>query len=72
MSSEITRKLASRLRNIRKEKNLTQEKLSLMCGFEKDYIYRIENLKRSPRLEYLDKIAKNLNMTIAELLTFDE
>ena len=70
MSSEILEKFAQKLKNLRKERKISQETLALMSGINRTYIGRIENLKRTPSLVILDKIAKGLDMEIHELLKF--
>ncbi len=70
MSSLILEKFANRLKQIRKVRSLSQEELALMCGIDRTYIGRIENLKRNPSLEILDKIASGLGMDLSDLLKF--
>ena len=70
MSSVIRIKFANRLKEIRKARSLSQEDLALLCGIDRTYIGRIENLKRNPSLEILDKIATGLNIELSELLKF--
>ena len=62
--------IANRLKQIRKVRSLSQEELALMCGIDRTYIGRIENLKRNPSLEILDKIASGLGMDLSDLLKF--
>ena len=70
MSSLVLEKFANRLKQIRKVRSLSQEELALMCGIDRTYIGRIENLKRNPSLEILDKIASGLGMDLSDLLKF--
>ena len=69
-SNIILIKFSQKLKQIRKERALSQEKLALMCGIDRTYIGRIENLKRNPSLEVLYKIANGLDMELSELLKF--
>ena len=70
MSSKIREKFSKRLIQIRKERNLTQEDLALLCNVDRTYIGRLERLERNPSLEILYKIARGLKMTLSELLNF--
>lgn len=68
MTSDILVKFAKRLKQIRTERGLSQEALALICDIDRTYIGRIENLKRNPSLEILEKIAKGLDIKLSELL----
>ncbi len=68
MVSDILERFANRLKKIRKDRGLSQEALALLCDIDRTYIGRIENLKRNPSLEILDKIARGLNISLSELL----
>lgn len=71
MSSEILYKFAEKLKKLRKERGLSQEALALSCEIDRTYIGRIENMKRNPSLEILNKIAKGLGVKLSELLDFE-
>ena len=71
MSREVSKKFALKLKALRDQRGLSQEALALMCNINRTYIGRIENLKRNPSLEILDKIAEGLNMKLHELLNFE-
>ena len=70
MTSLIRKKFANRLKEIRESRSLSQEDLALLCGVDRTYIGRLENLKRNPSLEILDKIATGLEMDLSDLLKF--
>lgn len=70
MSSNVRLKFANKLKLIRKERNLSQEALAMLCNVDRTYIGRIEQLKRNPSLEILQKIADGLNIELHELLKF--
>ena len=70
MSSKILIKFAEKLKKLRKERGLSQEALALLCDIDRTYIGRIENMKRNPSLEILNKIAKGLGIKLIELLDF--
>lgn len=71
MSSNILLKFSNKIKQIRKERNLSQEDLALLCGIDRTYIGRIERLERKPTIVILDKIANGLNIKLKELLDFD-
>lgn len=71
MSSDILIKFAGKLKKLRKERGLSQEALALLCDIDRTYIGRIENIKRNPSLEILNKIAKGLGIKLIELLDFE-
>lgn len=70
MVSAVRIKFANKLKSIRKDRNLTQEALALLCGIDRTYIGRVERLERNPSLDILQKIADGLEITLNELLTF--
>ena len=71
--------LAMNLKYYRQQYNLSQEKFAEKVGSNLVYINQLENCKRKPTTDMLDKIAdgmnKNidskLNMTSSELLKYD-
>lgn len=70
MSSEILYKFAQKLKKLRNERGLSQESLALLCGIDRTYVGRIENMKRNPSLEILAKLADGLGVKLSELLDF--
>lgn len=53
--------MREKLRNIRKEKNLTQENLSKMVNIHRTHYSMIENGRRNPSLKVAVSIKKALN-----------
>ncbi|MBE7709046.1 MAG: helix-turn-helix transcriptional regulator [Cyanobacteria bacterium SIG32] len=72
MSSSILKKFANKLIAIRKDRNLSQEDLALLCDIDRTYVGRIETLKRNPSLIILNKIAEGLGIKLSELLDFKD
>lgn len=70
MDRNVKKLFADKLAQLRKERNLTQEELALLCGIDRTHIGRIERLERTPGLEILDKIAAGLKIPLGELLDF--
>lgn len=56
-----------KIREIRKSTNMSQEELGTKIGVTKSFISKLENEKTEPSLEMLNKIAKALDVDIAEL-----
>ncbi|CAD0002325.1 helix-turn-helix domain-containing protein [Flavobacterium chungangense] len=67
---EILAKFGRRVREIRKERNLSQEELSFKADLHRTYIGMIERAEKNITLINIDKIAKALNVDLKEL--FDE
>lgn len=65
---KITEKLANNLKRIRKERNLSQEDLALLCDIDRSYIGRIERLERTPSIEIIERLSSGLNIDICDLL----
>ena len=64
---EILIKFGLRVREIRKEKNLSQEELSFKADLHRTYIGMIERAEKNITLINIEKIAKALNVDIKEL-----
>lgn len=69
MSSEDAplKQLGSNIRHHRKERGLTQEKLSELCEFDPTYISLLEGGKRNPSFLTVVKIASCLECTVSEI-----
>ena len=61
--------IGKRIKEIRKKKRLTQEKLAEMCNLSASYISYIESAKnKKPSLESLVKLGKSLDVTVDTFL----
>ncbi|GAA4593251.1 hypothetical protein GCM10023194_57120 [Planotetraspora phitsanulokensis] len=65
--AELRRQFGLRLREIREEHDLTQERLGELAGLDRKTINRIENGMYSPRLDNIFQIADALGITAREL-----
>jgi len=45
------------------------EEFAIKCDCSKMQIYNILNFKSSPTMDYMDKIAKGMSITVVQLLT---
>jgi len=59
--------LGMRIRFLRKRLGWSQEDLALESNVNKNYICDLENGRRNPSLDILERIAKALNITLSEL-----
>jgi transcriptional regulator with XRE-family HTH domain len=61
---DIKEKIGLRLRKLRTEKGLSQEKFSFECELDRTYIASIEQGKRNVSIVNIEKIAKALDMSV--------
>lgn len=66
--SEINKQVGFRIRDIREEKGLSQEKLAELAGLHRAYIGQIERGEKNIGLKNLEKIAKGLGIDIRNLV----
>lgn len=64
---DIIAVFSNNLKNIRKQKNITQEELAWRCGLHRTYISAVERGKRSISLINIQKIANALDVNYFEL-----
>lgn len=64
--------LAINLKYYRYKLNLSQEKFAEMMNSTLPYINQLENGRRKPTLELLDKFSNKLGITSAELITYNK
>ena len=63
----LQQKLGLAIIKLRKEKGLSQEKFALEADVDRRYMSDLENGKRNPSLEIIEKIANRLEISISEL-----
>lgn len=63
----IKKFFGERIRELRKEQNLSQEKFALKIGMDRTYLASVESGKRNISIENIDKLAKGLGVKISEL-----
>ena len=59
--------LGMRIRFLRQKRHWSQEDLALYANINKNYICDLENGRRNPSLEILERIALAFNITLEEL-----
>lgn len=67
MSYMIAKQLGERIKELRKETGLSQEKFALKIDMDRTYFATVESGKRNISLQNIEKIANGLNITISEL-----
>lgn len=67
----LKEKLGHRIQEIRKSKNLTQEKLAELIGLDIPNLSNIERGKRFMSAETLEKIATALNVPVSDLFDYE-
>lgn len=69
MESDILKIFGERVRLLRVKHNLSQEELAFRAGVHRTYIGMIERAEKNITLVNIEKVAKALNVSIAELLS---
>lgn len=69
MRDEILRLFGERLRELRTERNLSQERLAELAGLDRNYIGQIERAERNVALVNIVRIAQALEVAPGDLFT---
>jgi transcriptional regulator with XRE-family HTH domain len=67
----LRQKFGKRLRQIREQRRMTQERFAETLDLSVDFLSLIERGRNAPSFETLDKIAKRLRMSVSDLFTFN-
>lgn len=67
-SESILMRFGKNVQRIRKEKNISQEKLAEYAGLHRTYIGMIERFERNITLINAEKVAHALGVNISELI----
>ncbi|WP_101723437.1 helix-turn-helix domain-containing protein [Eggerthella timonensis] len=66
--TQTTRKnVGQRVRALREQNNLTQEQLALMTGVGRSYLAKVEAGSRNATVDFMEKIALGLGVTLGQL-----
>lgn len=68
----ITVDLGKRIRELRKQTGMSQEKFALKIGMDRTYFASVEAGKRNIAIVNIKKIADGLGVSLCELFAFDE
>lgn len=63
----ITKDLGKRIRELRQQTGLSQEKFALKIGMDRTYFASVETGKRNIAIFNIKKIADGLSITLSEL-----
>lgn len=75
MQADVLKKTGLRIKTLRMERHLTQERLSNDIGMAQSYLAEVENGKRNVSLVNIARIAKGLGVQLGELfegITLDD
>ncbi|WP_139855908.1 helix-turn-helix domain-containing protein [Aequorivita sinensis] len=67
----LLKEFGAKIRELRAERNLSQEQLSFITGFHRTYIGMIERGERNISLTNIAVFAKAFEMDISELVNFN-
>lgn len=65
---DILVRFGQRVRALRMERGFSQEGFAAECGLDRTYVGGIERGERNLALRNIDRIAKTLGVTLAELM----
>jgi len=68
LSMDVSSRFGVRLRQLRRERNLTQVRMAVGFGIDRTYISDVERGRKSISLPMLEVIALGLKMSLSELL----
>lgn len=66
----LRKQFGERLRQLRLTRRMTQERFAEALDISVDFLSLIERGRNAPSFETLDKIAKRLRMSVADLFSF--
>jgi transcriptional regulator with XRE-family HTH domain len=72
MTDNILKYVGARIRDLRKERGLSQEQLGERAGFHFSYIGGIERAEKNISLINLSKIAEGLSVEVHELFSYSQ
>lgn len=68
-ASDLRQTLSNNLREFRRSKRITQDRLAEICGLHRNYIGAVERGERNVTLATLARIADALEVAVPKLLT---
>lgn len=66
----IEQRFGLRIREIRHRQQISQEELAFRCNLSKNYVSDVERGTRNISLKVIEKFAKGLGVSLAELFRF--
>jgi len=68
----LARRLGARIRELRAQSRLTQEKLAWACDLDKGFLSQVESGKRMPSVPVLFVLARELGVEVADIVALDK
>jgi DNA-binding XRE family transcriptional regulator len=65
---DVSSRFGARLRELRKDRNLTQLRMAVDFGIDRTFISDVERGRKSITLPFLEVLAIGLNLSLSELL----
>lgn len=69
--NNVTVNLGKRIKELRKENGISQEKLALLTGLDRTYITSVENGKRNVSIINIERIVNSLNSNLPNFFDSD-
>ncbi|WP_241158238.1 MULTISPECIES: helix-turn-helix domain-containing protein [unclassified Adlercreutzia] len=69
MTPSTRKAIGAKIRKLREESNLTQDKLALMVGVERSYLAKVEAGTRNASIDVLEKIAGGFGLSLSEFFS---
>ncbi len=66
--SEVASRFGDKLRRLRKERGVSQEKLADRARLHRTYVSSVERGERNVSLETIDKLARALNLPMRDIM----
>jgi transcriptional regulator with XRE-family HTH domain len=67
----LRQRFGNRLREIRAQRGMTQERFAEILGMSVDFLSLIERGRNAPSFDTIERISKRLKVSVAELFIFD-
>lgn len=68
----IQERLGKAIRQLRKERNISQESFAFDAGIDRRYMSDIENGKRNVSIDIIERISSNLELKVSDLFIIAE
>lgn len=66
--SDVQRRFGKKLREVRQQKGISQEKLAELAGLHRTYVSSVERGERNISLVNIEKLAGALDVSLAKLM----
>ncbi len=71
-NSDLARRIGARVRNLREERAITQERLAWTCELSKGYLSKVESGRALPTLEVLARLASVLGVELLDFMVVEQ